>query len=259
MTTREEELLAEIAVLKRKLENSSLWMKRQVQESIKVVATERVKKFSRHTFQNNLERDQLVLLESSIENCFGSLLLSAPPKTVERLIDAELQWFTLQKYPQMDGAAMSMSYQKIFDASVEMYIAEPFRQYVRQNKILLRNQLDSLIEEDVENVIYKGYNLSSGRLYQIILEIKKENSLTPFLALFQKFLQIENKKMYDTLLGDDFLLPFQAIIEMEIFSKKRHEKKVSFIEAKKTRAIMVGNLQVKNSLLGLLFMSNRLV
>jgi intein/homing endonuclease len=70
MTPTKQELLDEIIELKRKLEISARWMKRQVTESIKQVTAERIKKQSRYRFQNNLERDQLVLIEQSIEMYF---------------------------------------------------------------------------------------------------------------------------------------------------------------------------------------------
>lgn len=260
MTTREEELLAEIESLKRKLDVSTRWMKRQVQESIQSVAKDRVKKINRYKFQNELEREQLVLLESSIEDYFGTVLLSAPPKTVERLIDAELQWYTLQKYPQMDALALTLAYQKIFDACIEQYLSEPFRQYARKQKILMRTKYeDPALEKDLENVLYKWYNLSSGRLYQLIEVLKKWPPLTQFVWVFQDFLEHTNTHLASLLISDEFMTPFRSIIEMEIFSKKRHESKVSYIDGKNTRSIMVGNLQAKNSILYQLFEANHLV
>lgn len=65
-----EALRAEIATMKRKLATSERWMRRQIQESIKIVSQEQIQKATRYKFTNDLEREQLTLLERSIGQYF---------------------------------------------------------------------------------------------------------------------------------------------------------------------------------------------
>lgn len=105
------------------------------------------------------------MLTKRILDQFDSSLENAPKYTLERLIDAEIYWNTLQKYPQMDALPIILAYQKIFDAWIEEKLIIPFRithkniEYSRQNTPL---------DIDIQNIISKKYSLSIGRFYQIL-------------------------------------------------------------------------------------------
>lgn len=66
------------------------------------------------------------------------------------------------------------------------------------------------------------------------------------------YLQLHESELLSLLLSDAFFLRFETLIEMGIFGSKRHDKKVSYTDAKKTREILVGNYE-KQSLLQVLF------
>ena len=61
------------------------------------------------------------------------------------------------------------------------------------------------------------------------------------------FWKLHNPATLEILISDDFFLPFSRLMEREIFSKKRHEKKVSFADAKIAREIF--GVTIKNLLL----------
>ena len=46
--------------------------------------------------------------------------------------------------------------------------------------------------------------------------------------------------MLDMLISDTFFLSFQSLVEREMFSRKRHECKVTYIDAQITRDILIG-------------------
>ncbi|MFZ2255997.1 MAG: hypothetical protein WAW59_01705 [Patescibacteria group bacterium] len=58
---------------------------------------------------------------------FDTSLERAPRYTLERLVDAEIYWNTLQQYPQMDALPIIIAYQKILDAWIEERLVAPWR------------------------------------------------------------------------------------------------------------------------------------
>jgi hypothetical protein len=58
---------------------------------------------------------------------FDNSIERAPRYTLERLIDAEIYWNTLQQYPQMDALPIIIAYQKILDAWIEERLVAPWR------------------------------------------------------------------------------------------------------------------------------------
>ena len=46
-------------------------------------------------------------------------------------------------------------------------------------------------------------------------------------------------EVFELLISDEFFLPFSELMEREIFTKKRHENKVTFADAKKVREILI--------------------
>lgn len=53
-----------------------------------------------------------------------------------------------------------------------------------------------------------------------------------------QFWEKNTPETFSVLISDEFFLPFSELMEREIFTKKRHEKKVTFSDAKKTREIL---------------------
>ena len=45
--------------------------------------------------------------------------------------------------------------------------------------------------------------------------------------------------MLDTLVSDEFFLPFESLMEREIFSRKRHKSKVTYSDARFVRDTLI--------------------
>ena len=70
--------------------------------------------------------------------------------------------------------------------------------------------------------------------------------------LLLNFLEMNEEQLLIVLLSDDFFLGFEALIEMGVFGSKRHDQKISYIDAKRTREILLGNYE-KQGLLRCIF------
>lgn len=271
-----DDLIRENTELRARLELAERWMQREVQTAMRHIQKKEVQSITRKHFSNLLEEEGRDIIARRIHDTFGDNLEHAPEYTLERLIDAEIYWQTLQKYPTMDGLPIVLAYQKILDAWVEKELIKDFR--VRHREVwsglvsdtrLLRPRewrgADGLAH-DIENIITKKYTLSLGRLYQI-LDFVRNNSIPPLdkgfesallaasyseagkgdlLSELVEFWKKEIPQVFVTLVSDGFFLPFSELMEREIFTKKRHDKKVTFGDAKKTKDVM--NTLLKNLL-----------
>lgn len=123
---KKEDLIQENAELKARIALAEKWMRREVQSAIDSVRRAGVRKDTRRHFQNTFEEEGVEIITQRIIGIFGDSLTHAPKYTLERLIDAEIYWETLQRYPTLDALPIVSSYQKIFDAFFEK-ILEGFR------------------------------------------------------------------------------------------------------------------------------------
>ncbi len=235
-----DELILENTELRARLLLAEKWMRREVANAIKHVQEEGYKKSGRKRLQNVLEEEHLDIITRRILDTFGSGLQNTPKYTLERLIDAEIYWSTLQQYPNMDALPVVLAYQKILDAWIEEKLIRPWR----DNKKGARNTsvqraLDTGTERDLQNIILKDYSLSLGRFFQII-EISRQDTMKTWLLLdIIDFWQKNNTELFNILLSDTFFLPFQELMNREIFTKKRHEAKVTYSDAQILREILL--------------------
>ena len=122
-----DDLIRENRELNARLALAEKWMRREVQSAIALIERDGVKRSTRRHFQNIFEEEGVGIITKRIMKEFGSLLDHAPKYTLERLIDAEIYWETLQRYPHMDGLPIILAYQKIFDAWIEERLVSPWR------------------------------------------------------------------------------------------------------------------------------------
>lgn len=258
-----DDLIRENTILRARLELAERWMQREVQRAMQEIQTQSVKSQARKHFANLLEEEGTDIIASRIYDTFGDSLQSAPEFTLERLIDAEIYWQTLQKYPTMDGLPVILAYQKILDAWVEEKLIRDFRFHHRDQSEMKRGDSDIMnmrtglphfskwqrqdgLERDIQNIITKKYTLSIGRLYQI-LEQFREDSILPLdtggrgnvVSGIVDFWNKKSPEILTILISDDFFVPFSELMNREIFTKKRHETKVTFSDVKKTREILI--------------------
>lgn len=122
-----DELIRENVELRARLALAERWMQREVQTAMRHVQKKEVQTATRKHFSNLLEEEGIDIMARRIHDMFGESLQNAPVFTLERLIDAEIYWQTLQKYPTMDGLPIVLAYQKILDAWVEEKLIASWR------------------------------------------------------------------------------------------------------------------------------------
>ena len=122
-----DDLIRENAELRARLELAEQWMQREVQTAMRHIQKKEVQSVTRKHFSNLLEEEGIDIIARRIHDTFGDGLAHAPGYTLERLIDAEIYWQTLQKYPTMDGLPIVLAYQKILDAWVEEKLISVWR------------------------------------------------------------------------------------------------------------------------------------
>ncbi len=155
----------------------------------------------------------------------------------------------------MDALPIVLAYQKIFDAWIEDRLVAPFRLCHREIQINPEGKIKSLfitrlshslqrreseaLDRDIENILHKNYTLSIGRLYQIVYMIREDEPLSSNIERLITYWKKEIPKLFEILISDTCFLPFTDLIELEVFSRKRHEAKVSYSDAKRIRELVI--------------------
>jgi hypothetical protein len=132
----------------------------------------------------------------------------------------------------MDALPIVLAYQKIFDAWIEERLISPWRENERGGHTTL---ISIPLEKDLTNILTKKYTLSIGRLYQILEMIREDNVSGIFLGKLLSYWEKEIPDIFNIIISSEFFLLFSEIMTREIFSKKRHEKKVTFSDGKIVR------------------------
>lgn len=239
---KKEDLIQENVELIARLALAEKWMRREVQSAISSVRRAEIKKDTRKHFENTFEQDGVEMITQRIMDSFGDALSRAPKYTLERLIDAEIYWETLQRYPHMDALPVVLAYQKILDAWIEESLVWPWR--IDESKKWKSKNISSVsnssLEKDIENISTKNYTLSIGRWYQILMMMKNSEPFPPVIGVLAWFWETQYPKLLSWITSDAFISKFSLLMDREIFSKKRHEKKVTYSDAKVTREIFIG-------------------
>ena len=202
---KKDDLIRENAILRARLELAERWMQREVQKAMQDIQKQSVKSQARKHFANLLEEEGIDIIARRIHETFWESLSHAPEFTLERLIDAEIYWQTLQKYPTMDGLPVIMAYQKILDAWIEKVLVAPWR----NNGIITQsNFFVNGLERDIQNILTKKYTLSIGRLYQILWLVRDKKFISPLSKELVNFWKEKVPRISEVLISDDFFLPF---------------------------------------------------
>lgn len=267
-----DDLIRENHELRAKLEFAQAWMRREVATSISRIQEEQSQKSTRIAMKNIFETEWLDILTRKVLWKFDTSLKNAPKYTLERLIDAEIYWNTLQQYPQMDALPIIIAYQKILDAWIEERLVAPFRhrewskaergdpgtKNKNSSNISGLLRASQWLEQDIVNLIEKKYTLSIGRLYQLVQYIRdsgvsvisskaivESRNLAPILRELILFWKMNSSDTLDILVSDDFFVAFKSLMEREVFSRKRHGSKVTYSDARFTRDILIDASQKK--------------
>lgn len=240
-----DDLIQENIELKSRLDFAEKWIRREIQWSISKIRKEQAKKNARIAINNIFEQEWLDILTKRILDQFDSSLDNAPKYTLERLIDAEIYWNTLQKYPHMDALPIILAYQKIFDAWIEEKLIIPFR--IAQKNIQYSHQNLSL-DIDIQNITLKKYTLSIWRFYQILNIFREWKEIIWNVWMIISFWKESFPNTFEVLVSEEFFSEFTELMDRELFTRKRHESKVTYSDAQKIREIMIDETSRKSFL-----------
>jgi len=193
-------------ILRHKLEVAQKWMQSQVL-------------WSQNVIQNkwSLAED----IQQKIYNFFPAEALSNfPTRGVENITSAEILFEYLLSWGDFDGISVIISYGKILDQMIELYITKWFRKYISKNNISVKYENDPL-EKSLRLIVEKKFTLSLWRLYQSLYLIHKQKTLAPYLQEFSSFLK-SRAFLWDVLLAEWFLLQLQRVIDSHALTDKRH-------------------------------------
>lgn len=278
MATKEE-LILENELLKKKLALAEAWMRREIASHKQMIGETQVKKSQRKKLDNILERESVDIIRRRIIWYFGDSLEKAPPFTLEHLIDAEIYWQTLQKFPTLDALPVVSSYQKILDAFFERILV-----WFRKSS-LVKGRLGGVIwkwipssvvlthpnpplsgrgwnplDRDIQNVLEKKYTLSLGRWFQFFEKIRSGDTFGgTYEDLLLSYLTEHHERLLELCITDPVFSSFSELISLEVFGRKRHDTKISYSDARRVREIIVGNYDIKSLLKTLLIDTNNQV
>lgn len=241
----QEELILENDELRARLSLAEKWMKREVQAAIRHIQKKEVQNSTRKHFENLFEEEGIDMIAQRIMDIFWESLTFAPKFTLERLIDAEIYWSTLQQYPTVDALPIIIAYQKILDAWIEESLITHWR-WMYKWQSYYNSSLDNQLEKDLYNVLTKDYSLSIGRFYQMIEMIHKNETGGKLILDLAVYWKESIPHIFWLLLSQSFFDWLATLMNREIFTKKRHETKVTYSDAKKIREVLLDDSLLKN-------------
>ncbi len=243
-----KKLKQEIIILEKKLSLAKTWMERQIKEEIKKIKKRKINTLSVEEKNFFIKQNLEEIIEKKVKNFFWDfILMNLNPKIISNIVIWEISYYNLKQNPHLDWLSVISSYHKALDLIIESIITKPFRKFAKKNNFIFLRKNDPL-EKSLNLVINKWYLLSIGRLYHLLNNIKNNKNLFDFTIAFKKFLE-KYKDLEIILLDDNFLKIFKEIIETEILWKKRHSWKITFLETKKARKLIIWDLKDKNCLI----------
>ncbi len=244
-------LLAENYLLKKKLETLENQLKREVSGQQKKIASEKSDCHTQRKKSSFLADNIEEIVTKKIQDFFGEIMLiNIPSAIIENIISAEITYYNFRHMPQADWFAVISSYHKALDIIVEEYITSIFRNFIDINKIPHTFE-NNVLEKTLYSVITKKYVLSAGKLFHIIETIQnsKKDSLPHFMHLFRKFLWL-NREIKQLLLKDkNFYTILKNIIESEVLWEKRHKGRITFVETREARKLLIWEFRDKECLI----------
>ncbi len=253
-TSELQRLLTENEALQRKLDVCVRWMKRQIEESVSSISQRRLRDMTKSSKDTFVRENQADIITKKIQEYFGDLLLlNAPSKTIEYLVNSEINFYNLYQNPTLDGLSVVSSYHKILDAFIEHAVTKNFRKFAKKRNCVVLLENDP-IEKALHFVVNKDYIISIGRFFGLLKAIRQHESQGAYGTTFSLYIE-RNQELATLLLGDTFYNLFDRLVRSEVFGEKRHRGSITFDETKLVREWMVGDFQNKSSVLYILLQS----
>ncbi|MCH8518988.1 hypothetical protein LAT59_04475 [Candidatus Gracilibacteria bacterium] len=225
-----------MTTLEQKLKHAQQWMLREVLEQKKHLG-------------ESLRSEESIT--EDLQNYFPpEVCMSFSDTDIKELIGSELLYDVQSEHPDIDGSAIILGYQKVFDNLVEKYITKALRKYIKHQGRLPSPQ-NTPLEKSLFQLIEKGFILSSGRLYELIKNNKNNTQTHYYESIFRDFLE-KNAYEKKSLLESDFFLHLDGLQRKKILGEKRHSGIVSRVDTEFARQKYIGEVKEKNSLLYIL-------
>lgn len=253
-----KDLQKENQELKRKLEIAQSWMQKEVQNQIITLSKNDIYETSSEKYAELISEEMESIITTRIQKFFSQTPLYNIPETfLSNLIKSEISFYLFQKWVQIDCLAITIWYQRCLESIIEDIISTPFRFWAKSH--ISHSKSQSPIEDILQKVIEKNYMLWVWKLYQLLLNIKKE---TPTKGIYEKWFSsyLENDtSLKNTLLSSSFLLQLEQVVESEVFWSKRHTGEISEQEVYDTRLLCLWNLSETDCLIYKLFTTQSII
>jgi hypothetical protein len=243
-----EELKKENLDLKRKLSIAKLWIEKEIKSKVTKIAKWKISQMTSKTkdvfFAENVED----IITKKVSDYFWEIMiLNTPQSVIENIISAEVSYYNLRENPNADGLGVITSYHKSLDSLVESLIIKWFRKYAHKKWQIQLRQND-VLEKALNSVVNKGYSLSIWRLFHLVKLIKTDDILYDYWKCFKEYLE-KYSYISDILFKDEFYSNFEKLVGSEILWKKRHIWRISFVEARRARTLLIWDFTDQNGLI----------
>ena len=223
-------------LLKHKLEVAQKWMQSQIS-------------WERNTIENKWKMVEKI--EEKIYNFFPPESLSHfPSNGIENIVSAEIIFEHLQSWEELDGISVLISYAKIIDQMIELYISRWFRKYISKNHISPK-YINTPLEKSIRLIVEKKFTFSLWRLFQTLHIISQQKTLTPYVSEFSNYLK-SRPFLWDILLSKAFLLQLEQVINSHALTDKRHTWTLSHSDTISARNAIVWDFKNQNCILYML-------
>ena len=234
--------------LQRKLYSAKIWMEKEVKSQVKKIAKSKVSNMTSRTkdvfFAENVED----IITKKVTTFFWEImLLNTPTSVIENIISAEVWYFNLRENPSADWLGVITSYHKALDTLTEGFITKWFRKFAKKHGQTQLRQND-VLEKALNSVVNQGYILSIWRLFHLLKLIKEEDKLYDYWKCFKEYLE-KYTYISDILYKDEFYENFHSLVSSEILGKKRHIWRISFVEARTARTLLIWDFNDEDSLI----------
>lgn len=224
-----------MTTVEEKLQHAQEWMRREV------VAQKE------HLWEKTRSEEEIL---ETLQNYFSpEVHIHLSDTILQELIWSELLYDVQWEHHDIDGSAIILWYQKVFDTLVEKYITKALRKYIKQYWELPSPQ-NIPLEKFLFQVVEKWFILSSGRLFELLKNTKNNTQAYYFENTFRDFFN-KNTSIKKCLLESNFLLHLEHLMKKKILWEKRHSGIVSREDTQFARHAYIWALEERDSLLSL--------
>lgn len=243
-----EKLKKENLDLKRKLAIAKIWMEKEVKCNIKKIAKWKISKITSEVKELFFSENMEDIIAKKISDFFWEIiLLNIPSSVIENIITAEINYFNLKENPNSDWLWIITSYHKALDTLIESFITKWFRKFAKK-KWQTQLRKNDVLEKSLNSVVNQWYILGVWKLFHILKVISEDEELYDYWKCFKEYLE-KYDSISNVLLNKQFMENFKTLVDSEILGKKRHIWKISFVETRDARTLLVWDLVDKNSLI----------